>query len=140
MALDTPINRQALIKVFPDLKNDLNFTILSDVTYVYNCIAWAMGYTDRWVDPYVVPGHWWPAGVARNLLSETLIEAFKSEGFELTDNYYPEEGCYKVVLYKKKDADQWTHAARVVTSEIEYSKFGEAWDGQHSHDVLCNTI
>lgn len=139
MALNTPINRHLLSNVFPDLVNDKNFKILSECTDVYNCIAWAMGYTDRWFDPYIGAGHWWPAGVERNAKPETLVAAFQAEGFEMSDNYNVEEGYAKVVLYKKKDGDEWTHAARIVTSDIEYSKFGRAWDGQHSHNVLCRT-
>ena len=139
MALDTSINRQHLINVFPDLARDVNFKILSECSFLYNCIAWAMGYSDRWVDPYPGPGHWWPDGVIRSITPEALISAFKAEGFELSDNCLPEEGYSKVVLYKKKTAEEWTHATRIVTNDIEYSKFGPAWDGQHSHDVLCNT-
>ncbi len=70
---------------------------------------------------------------------ETLIAAFKAEGFEMSDNSLFEEGYSKVVLYKKKEKEEWTHAARIITSDIEYSKFGRAWDGQHSHNVLCRT-
>jgi hypothetical protein len=139
MDLDTTVNRSVLASVFPDLAGDANFRILSDCTNVYNCIAWAMGYSDRWVDICVLPGHWWPEGVERNCKPETLIEAFQSEGFEISDNRYVEDGYSKVVLYKKKNVEEWTHAARIVTSEIEYSKFGSVWDGQHSHNVLCRT-
>ena len=39
MALDTAINRDALIAVFPDLAADTNFKILSECTNNYNCIA-----------------------------------------------------------------------------------------------------
>lgn len=139
MALNTSINRQRLISVFPDLGIDANFIILSECSCIYNCIAWAMGYTDRWVDIYTAPGHWWPNGVARNTLSQTLIQAFKAEGFEESDNCLIEEGYSKVVLYKKEFDDEWTHAARLVSSDVEHSKFGLAWDGHHSHNVLCNT-
>lgn len=139
MALDTSINRSILISVFPDLGSDVNFKILSERTHIYNCIAWAMGYCDRWVDPFFVPGHWWPRGVERNLKTESLINAFQAEGFELTDNESPEDGYSKVVLYKKENLDQWTHAARIITKDVEYSKFGNAWDGHHSHNVLYKT-
>lgn len=44
-----------------------------------------------------------------------------------------------MVLYKNPNTGKWTHAARIITADIEYSKFGQAWDGQHSHNVLCNT-
>lgn len=139
MALDTPTNRQSLINIFPDLAKDANFKILSDCTDTYNCIAWAMGYDDRWVDVYAAPGHWWPSGVVKNLTLNALIAAFEAEGFTLSDNCMPEAGYSKVVLYKKATSEEWTHAARIITADIEYSKFGSAWDGQHSHNVLYNT-
>lgn len=135
MDLNSSINRLGLIKIFPDLKDDVNFRILSDCTPIYNCIAWAMGYEDRWVDIEQKPGHWWPDGVQRDLNPESLIEAFKAEGFELTSDFMPEDEYLKVVLYKNKH-EEWTHAARIVSAEIEHSKFGAMWDGQHSHDVL----
>ena len=131
MALDTPINRQQLINVFP-----------GERTPIYNCIAWAMGYTDRWVDPSIVdntPWLWWPHGAERSYRPEALISAFEAEGFEISDNSKVEEGYSKVVLYKNQITGEWTHAARIITSDVEHSKFGGLWDGQHSHDVLCNT-
>ncbi len=139
MALNTPANRLELIRVFPNLKEDTNFQILSPQTPVYNCIAWAMGYTDRWVDPYIGPGCWWPDGVIRSYSSDALIKAFEAEGFELSDNELLEEGYAKVVLYKKHDDDLWTHASKLVSADVEYSKFGRSFDGQHSHNVLCTT-
>lgn len=139
MALDTQINRQVLISIYPDLHGDVNFKILSDITPIYNCIAWAMGYTDRWVDHVILPGHWWPDNVIRENSSAALKEAFEAEGFIEADDYLPEEGYEKVILYKNADTDEWTHASRIITKDIEYSKFGETWDAQHSHDVLCHT-
>lgn len=142
MALDTPINRQLLINIFPDLARDANFKILSERTPIYNCIAWAMGYTDRWVDPSIVdniPWLWWPHGAERSYRPEALISAFEAEGFEISDNSKVEEGYSKVVLYKNQNTGKWTHAARIITSDVEHSKFGKAWDGQHSHNVLCHT-
>lgn len=139
MALDTQINRNWLISVYPDLGGDVNFKILSDPTRVYNCIAWAMGYTDRWVDTVIAPGVWWPAGAKRSYLPESLIEAFKAEGFTETDNCLPEDGYEKVLLYKDEEANEWRHASRVVSAGVEHSKFGNAWDAQHSHNVLCTT-
>lgn len=139
MALDSAINRSLLISIFPDLANDNNFKILSECTPVYNCIAWAMGYNDRWVSPFLYPGYWWPDGVVRSMAPEALIQAFQVEGFEMSDDILLEDGYSKVVLYKNLAGDQWTHAARIVTDDTEYSKFGQSFDGQHSHEVLCRT-
>ena len=74
--LNTQRNRDALSDVFPDLKNDVNFEILSPQTPKYNCIAWAMQFEDRWVDIFEYPGHWWPDGVEKNNVTKCLNSCF----------------------------------------------------------------
>lgn len=140
MALDTKENRDSLIEVFPDLDDDPNFRILSPTTRQYNCIAWAMGYTNRWVQPFTSrPEHWWPDGVEHGVKCECLVAAFRHEGFEDAFDGGVEDGFDKVALYKKPDKDVWTHASRIIARGIEHSKFGNSFDGQHSEGVLCNT-
>lgn len=125
--------------VFPDLTDDVNFEILSPETPVYNCIAWAMQLTDRWVSIYDYPGFWWPDGVEKSMSVNALVHAFEAVGFTLCDNNHFEEGFDKVVLYKDEYADKWTHASRIMSDTSEHSKFGQSWDGTHSHNVLCRT-
>jgi hypothetical protein len=135
MGIDTEINREQIFDAFPDLRHDPNFKLLSPCTYEYNCIAWAMGLDNVWVDPFPDAGHWWPDGVERGLSPEHLIAAFKAVGFEISSDAEPEAGFDKVALYK--NGDEWSHATRIVERGIESSKFGSAWDGQHSHN-LCH--
>ncbi|MCD8312553.1 MAG: hypothetical protein LUC24_00145 [Bacteroidales bacterium] len=133
-------SRQIMAIFFPDLAEDPNFEVLSEPDDTYNCIAWAMGFNDRWVDQYCdAPGHWWPTGVKPGTSADDLIHAFEAVGFTKTEDGMPEQGYSKVVLYKKPDRDEWTHAARIVSETKEYSKFGQKWDATHSHNVLCNT-
>lgn len=128
-----------LFSVFPDLEEDPNFKVLSEPSDTYNCIAWAMQFADRWVDTCKYPGHWWPEGTERSMSTEALIQAFKAVGFNVAENGIPEPGFDKVVLYKRKNVDEWTHAARIISDTVEHSKFGSMWDCTHSHDVLHNT-
>ncbi len=137
--LNTQYNRDKLISVFPDLMDDVNFEILSPETPKYNCIAWAMQFEDRWVDVVDGPGFWWPNGVEKTMLPSDLIHAFEAVGFTLCANSHLEDGFDKVVLYKKEDSEEWTHAARIISDTMEYSKFGQSWDGTHSRGVLCKT-
>lgn len=137
--LNTQPNRDALSDVFPDLKNDVNFEILSPRTPKYNCIAWAMQFEDRWVSIFDYPGYWWPDGVEKTMSPSALIHAFEAVGFTLCNNSNLEDGFDKVVLYKKEGNEEWTHAARIVSETTEHSKFGQSWDGTHSHEVLCKT-
>jgi predicted RNase H-like HicB family nuclease len=138
MDLNTEDNRNQLISVFPDLAHDKHFKVKSPETDTYNCIAWAMGYDNVWVVPVEeIPGYWWPVGATKGMALENLIEAFKFEGFEESDNALPEDGYDKVALYGNDGC--WTHASKVVSPNVEHSKFGQSWDGEHSHGVLCKT-
>lgn len=117
------------------LEHDSNFVLTSPPSFQYNCIAYAMGMNDRWVDCADLPWHWWPP-VNKSMQDSDLIEAFRYFGFEeyglddsIDDNYD------KVALYH--NAGGWTHAARVVDNGIYHSKFGASYDGTHSRgDVL----
>lgn len=134
--LNSTTNRETLIGYFPQLKDDVNFEILSPRTPVYNCIAWAMQLNDRWVDPCMIPGHWWPDGVVKSPSPDALIQAFEAVGFTITTDCSIEEGFDKVVLYKDQAKERWTHASRLIEESIEHSKFGEEWDGSHSANSI----
>ena len=138
MALDTQANRNELIREFPQLGGDKHFEIKSDENVVYNCIAWAMGVSNCWVDYYLVPGHWWPSGVARENTPEALIAAFQAVGFTIMDDYSYDGSIDKVVLYKV--GNKWTHASRLLGEGVEYSKFGPRWDATHGRGVFHGTI
>lgn len=131
MDLDTNQNREQLIASFPNLKDDANFRVNSPYNGIYNCIAFAMGFTDRWVDINTsCPGHWWPPIAERTMGKDSLIKAFEYLGFEQCNNADIENDYDKVVLFCLND--QWTHAARIVSDGIEHSKFGQGWNAYHS--------
>lgn len=138
MDFNTEANRQVLISYFPHLGTDQHYELLSEQTPIYNCIAWAMGFNDRWVDVLLSPGHWWPAGVRREVSPQALIDAFAAVGFVETDNAHFEDGFDKVALYQKNG--EWTHASRIENDEVEYSKFGGSFDGIHSHNIFSGSI
>lgn len=117
---------------------DSKFQVTSPQTWVYNCIAFAMGSSEMWV----ASGHpnkgwysWWPTGIPRNSEPQSLIEAFQSVGFELCEDDLPEDGYDKVVLYRKfhnkLNRYTWTHAARVVDVHELHSKIGASYDIHH---------
>ena len=138
MDYNTPSARESLTR--PDafgkkLELDGNFYLTSPSTYLYNCIAYAMGMEDRWVDSADLPWHWWPP-VHKGMNESDLIEAFRYFGFEECEMDDTIDANYdKVALYR--DANGWTHAARVVGDGVYHSKFGASYDGIHSRgDVL----
>ena len=138
--LNSSTNRGVLIGVFPLLKGDVNFEILSPETPIYNCIAWAMQFNDRWVSIGDYPGYWWPDGVAKNMSSDALIKAFEAVGFSVTSDCKIEKDFDKVVLYKNDKTNEWTHASRIVADAIEHSKFGQLWDGSHSTNSISGIV
>lgn len=139
MALNSEINRLELISHFSNLADDPNFIITSERTNVYNCIAWAMGMTDWWVDHNItISGHWWPETAICTNSKDALISAFEALGFVLADSPMLEDGYDKVVLYGR--GTSWTHAARIVADGVEHSKFGTGWDGTHSSKMFHHTI
>ena len=138
MALNTKENREELIRHFPRLADDENFLVSSENTPVYNCIAWAMGMDDVWVDTCPYPGHWWPSNALCNQEYRALKEAFVSVGFEETDDGSFDPLWDKVVLYG--DGSHWTHATRIVSDGVEHGKFGGAWDAFHSGNMFGDSI
>lgn len=146
MAFNTPENRQVLIKSHPSLEHDPYFYISSDKTLEYNCIAWAMGFNDRWVDH--LPDYdkavkkWWPNGVKRGFHPNCLVKAFEAVGFELCNGDKYEEGYEKIVIYCLRpfiipqfgicEPIAWTHAAKVLTENTYHSKMGDKFDIYHS--------
>lgn len=138
MDYNTPSARESLTRedAFGEkLEHDVNFVLKSPTTYQYNCIAYAMGMQDRWVDNADLPWHWWPL-VDKGGKDTDLVKAFQYFGFEecgmddSVDKQYD-----KVALYH--NAEGWTHAARVVDEGLYHSKFGASYDGTHSRgDVL----
>lgn len=133
MDYNTDSARESLTRsdVFGEpLKNDVNFKILSPFSFQYNCIAFAMGLTDRWVDNSNIPWHWWPP-VEKGDSIEHLRDAFQYFGFEECGMDDTIDELYdKVALYHI--ANKWKHAARIVADGIYHSKFGESYDGCHS--------
>lgn len=112
------------------LKNDANFKLLSPFSFQYNCIAFAMGMTDRWVDDSDIAWHWWPP-IEKGPSVDHLKRAFRYFGFEecgMDDSI--DELYDKIAIYHL--AGRWTHAAKIVAAGIYHSKFGESYDGCHS--------
>jgi len=117
-------------------KPDAEIVVTSPETWVYNCIAFAMGSQSMWI----ASGHpegwyaWWPETVTRNDAPQSLIEAFMYMGFERCADAIPENGYDKVVLYQKRKSNGsygWTHAAKVIGDHQLHSKLGSSFDIHH---------
>lgn len=119
---------------FPRLKHDGYFKVTSNINYNYNCIAWAMRLGDRWVDPFLTAGHWWPLPITSNSMQPNeLIKAFEALKFHECTDTKNEFWYDKVSLYLNRRTGEWTHAARVLTTKEYHSKLGKGWDIHHSN-------
>lgn len=116
----------------------LNSTKTSEPTFDYNCLAWALGITDLWMD---MPNYFQPfynldpsnLDHSAKGYAQILAENF---GFEQCDNPEVEDDFEKVVLYEK-DGD-WTHIAIQLSNGAWSSKLGDLEDIVHtSVDALA---
>jgi len=122
---------------FPKLLHDDKFEVTSNADPDYNCIAWACIYNERWIQPpYLGKPNldcvvWWPPNVKPGMGPESLKSLFEHFGYSVCDSYEHEVGYRKVALYYKEHINEWTHAARELTSGLWTSKLGLSNDIQH---------
>lgn len=112
--------------MFPGLRAE-GYTVTSDHTEDYNCIAWAAGDQSAWWSHAV--GYRWP-NAKRTPLIESLVEIFVGLGYETCDNASLEDGFEKVALYAR--GPLWKHAAQQLPSGLWTSKLGPDEDIQHA--------
>ncbi len=133
MVKDPEEAKRVLKGIFTGLKTDGHFIPTSNKDENYNCIAWAMRLSDRWVDTKKTAGHWWPSEITQQSFTQQgLIDAFKALKFVETTNPKPERGYDKVALYFNPYTNCWSHAARVLEEHLYHSKVGGLWDIHHS--------
>lgn len=124
---------------FPRTKKDPTCRVTSELTDRYNCIAWAMRFTDRWVQPSRGAGYWWPkynpTSIYFDVSQNGLIKAFYRLGFRICDNNDKEFFYDKVALYYNPRTKMWTHAARVINNKEYHSKAGGGWDFHHGSEI-----
>ncbi len=112
---------------FPNL-NNTTWSLESDWTSEYNCIAYAADDTRNWWWP--ARGYYWPDGVPRRATLENFILAFQTLGYELADDDQLEPGFEKVAIYVD-DYGRPTHAAKQTESGSWISKLGDFEDIEH---------
>jgi hypothetical protein len=113
---------------YPNL-NDTNHRITSPDDVGYNCIAHALGKNDQWWEP--AEGYQWPPPeiAPHDYKLTSLIEVYRSEGFDLCANPSQEPGFDKIALYA--DEYEYTHAAVMLENGKWSSKLGQGQDIEH---------
>lgn len=118
---------QHLSSEFPNLTNN-NHSVVSPITDNYNCIAWSIGVTDRWMWPKN-PDAFWPSIVTEADELEALIQLYLDKGYEKCESSELEKGYGKVAIYVKEYGP--THAALQLESGQWTSKLGGSQDIKH---------
>lgn len=113
---------------FPNLSPQ-NHRVTSNADRVYNCLAWAVHYTDRWLDADAPYGYW-PNDVPRRLTLNNLTTVYTNEGFERCDSSDAEPGYEKIAIYADRRGLP-LHAARQLDSGKWTSKMGGHVDIEH---------
>jgi hypothetical protein len=124
-------DEQWALRKFPGLAGKFRRT--SDPTEDYNCLAWALGLTNAWIDPIdhqIWPGKYWPPGIPEDWSVTTTREILARSGYaEETTNEYLELEWEKVALFAKNSGD--LHFARQLPSGKWTSKLGMQIDIEH---------
>ncbi|HVS40257.1 MAG TPA: hypothetical protein VMS17_32160 [Gemmataceae bacterium] len=127
-----------LRRLFPKLFGD-RYVVTSGRTRRYNCIAWALGRTDAWMQ--APPDGLWPENVLDDGSVQAAAALFESLGFTPTHigDVQLKNGIEKLAIYG--DADGYTHVARQLTNGRWTSKVGELQDIEHeSPDDLTSAV
>ena len=69
----------------PNLTTD-NHSVSSPRSGDYNCVAWALGDDDEWIEPGGRNGTSWPATIRDGDDLTPFIALFRSHGFDECDN------------------------------------------------------
>jgi hypothetical protein len=68
--------RDDLEESFPGLRT-AEYRVTSPPDANYNCVAWAAGDSQRWWDPALEPGYFWPPRIARTLTLANLVQLWR---------------------------------------------------------------
>jgi hypothetical protein len=121
---------------FPSLAKKAH-SVTSDPDVQYNCIAFAIGRTDKKIWPEFHPDHYWPPGVFRGDAMASLIKLFESEGYVAAKDGKFIAGTEKIAIYAMASSGRPTHAARQLGPDKWSSKLGSWYDIEHSEKSIA---
>ncbi len=131
-------NEEWALRRFPKLAG--RFRKTSDPTDDYNCLAWVLGLTHQWIDPYdhqTWPGKYWPPGIPEVWSIATTREILAQNGYmEETTSQGLEPEWEKVAIFAKSHDE--LHFARQLDNGKWTSKLGIQIDIEHD-DLDCLT-
>ena len=111
---------------YPHLASE-GYSLESDATNAYNCVAWAAGNNTQWWEPRA--GYYWPPGVPKKFTVAALMRLFEQFGYQICDNGQLEDGYDKVAIYALRRKAK--HVARQLPNGKWTSKCGGDIDIEH---------
>ena len=115
--------------IFPKI-NDAGYKVISPEDVRYNCIAWAAGRDDVFINPD--PDYFWPSNLPYSTKLNVITKLYETYGFSICNEEEYEEGFEKIAIYITQNSDNVTHAARQIESGKWTSKLGSYKDIEHS--------
>lgn len=118
--------------IFPRLTQD-NYSVTSQPSKRYNCIAWAAGQNARWWWPGPdVELEYWPENATRAESLDAFQEAFASEGYAVCQEADFEPGFEKVAIFAD-EKNRPTHAAR----QLPNGRWTSKWAFLRTSNTPC---
>lgn len=119
--------KKQLESIFPNLQTG-DWDITSEPDLRYNCIAWAVGWTNRpwWPNDF----GFWPEGIPLEETIGAFVAALGTVGFAICADSSVEEGFEKIAFFAKESIPK--HAARQLPDGKWTSKLGQQHDITHS--------
>jgi hypothetical protein len=118
-----------LLRWFPNL-NPSEDRITSDASDAYNCVAWAVGETERVWERGSPRPSFWPGGVAGASV-RGWMRVFELQGYEVCHTPDREPGYEKIAIYVSRDGSVPNHVARQLEDGGWTSKLGLLEDIRH---------
>jgi hypothetical protein len=124
-------DEQWALRKFPGLAGRFDKTSLQSDDY--NCLAWALGLTGTWIDPFdhrTTPGKSWPDGIPEEWSIPATRQIFERDGYtEETKNQDLEPDWEKVAIFSNNRDE--LHFARQLPNGKWTSKLGTQIDIEH---------
>ncbi len=124
-----------IFREFPNSASD-PFIETSEVTPIYNCIAWAAGNTSKWYEPDPLGIYYWPSAIPREYTVSAYVQLYELLGYQKCSNGNLEPNFDKVAVFAKKSIP--THAAKQLSNGLWSSKLGKNIDVSHSLFAIEN--
>lgn len=121
---------------FPNLVGS-EYDIISPATPDYNCLAWALGFDDDWLEPDPFNQYPWPLQI-REYTLESYIKVIEISNYETCQDSQFENGFEKIAIYLSGGIPK--HFARQHSSELWTSKCGKSEDIIHTLQGLEGKI